>query len=397
MGGIEIGGAREKEPPSVGSQAEDPVYFLNTGGRGNEQGREVREKKQHGVQPQQQKQKGQSIETPRTRRRRSIVIVEDQAEVDHDSPRLPFVKHIQRQAREASGNLKSPPKQNGPQWTPEHYPTLSNNIQLLINASSDPREQYHGDDGDDDYQDTEEETTPTQTPIGRGREAAPGQHAKPSQRAASAQSTARSRKRQREEESCFDLDDPADPKRLNSQKSRDYNVPDTSGPTAENQRPWKKLRFRTGISQNIPVDLATLQPQPLQLQFDLHPDADRSDSYFVDEFRKLFRRIFNFSQAFFGIHDLDEGEFHQPWVANIAPEFVSYVEQVAESDPAVGGWEDLLRDTQQRRWLIVAVIMRILEVQVFQADLWGADQQEKELLLGIERALLTREGNDQLH
>jgi hypothetical protein len=380
----------------VASQAEDSLYILNTGGRGNEQGREVREKKQHGVQPQQQKQKGQSIETPRTRRRPRIVIKEDQAEVDRDPSRLPFVKHIQRQAREASGQLKSPPKQNGPQWTPEHYPTLSNNIQLLINASSDPREQCHGDDGDD-YQDAEEETTPTQTPIGRRRKATPGQHAKPGRRAASAQSTAQGQKRQREEKSCLDLDDPTDPKRLNSQKSWDHNVPDTIVPTAENQRPWKKLKFRTGISQNIPVDLATLQPQPLQLQFDLHPDADRSDSFFVDEFRKLFRRIFNFSQAFFGIHNLDEGEFHQPWVANLAPEFVSYVEQVAESDPAVGGWEDLLRDTQQRRWLIVAVIMRILEVQVFQTDLWGADQQEKELLLGIERALLTREGNDQLH
>lgn len=181
-------------------------------------------------------------------------------------------------------------------------------------------------------------------------------------------------------------------KRQREEKEADSDPEDA--PTDKTQRPSKKTKLRTGITQHVLQDFETLQPQPLQFTFPEHPDEDRSDEWYVTEFRVLFRRIFKFSSDFFGLHDIDVGEFHQPWAAGMTPEFIRHVEDVAEADPMDGSWDTLLRNTVQREWLIVAVIMRILEIHVFGADLWGAEPEQKALLLDLERALLTREGWD---
>lgn len=76
----------------------------------------------------------------------------------------------------------------------------------------------------------------------------------------------------------------------------------------------------------------------------------------------------------------------------MTPEFVAWVEQVAEPDPNLGTWDDLLRDTQQRKWLVMAILMKILKVKVFDADLFAANQEQAELLHGISRAFVGREG-----
>jgi len=279
----------------------------------------------------------------------------------------------QRRARAALKKLREPPKEIRPDWTPDHPRILSNNIKHIIDATRDPAElRYnHGKKDDDDNRRSEEEEPPLPTQTRQAQQAIPGQTG------TSSQPASQGHKRQREEE------------------GRASDEPDIRSITAENQRPLKRVKLRTGITQHVPEELATLRPQPLRLSFPPHPADDRSDAWFVEEFRKLFRRMDRFAQDYFARHDLDEGEFHQPWAADMSPEFLRYVEQVAEADPAVGGWDNLLRDTVQRKWLIVAVIMRILEVKVFGADLWGADAEEKEVLLGLEKALLTREGRIQ--
>jgi hypothetical protein len=285
--------------------------------------------------------------------------------------------------------LKSSPSQTGPHWTPEHYRILSDNVRLLLDATSDPNAADDEGDGDDEYEEDEDydddyedknagedasfwtqhgqrqETVAEQRPSDKG--AVTGQSEIQNQ-------SCRGRKRQREE------------------NPRDTHGLDTNIPTAESLRPLKKFKLRTCITQHVLEDFATLRPQPLQFLFPAHPHEDRSDEWFIAQFRKLFRRISRFAHDYFGLHDIDAGEFHQPWAAGMAPEFLRYVEQVAEADPMISSWDKLLQDTAQREWLIVAVLTRILEIHVFGADLWGADTQEKELLLGLERALLTREG-----
>jgi hypothetical protein len=131
--------------------------------------------------------------------------------------------------------------------------------------------------------------------------------------------------------------------------------------------------------------------------FRIHPVQDRTDEWFVHEFRLLFRRLEAYFDNYFCIHNLDEGEFHQPWAANHTPEFLTYVLQVAEADPNGGDWDKILRDTDQRKWLLVGIMMTILENKVFNADLWGATKEEKELMFGIEKALFTQEGTTVLY
>ena len=96
--------------------------------------------------------------------------------------------------------------------------------------------------------------------------------------------------------------------------------------------------------------------------------------------------------SYFDVHDLSRGDVYQPWAASLAPEFVRYAEQVAEPDPATGGWDPLLKDTLQRKWLLVGILVRILEMKVFSQNLWGAGTEEGQMLHELDRAFFTHEG-----
>lgn len=139
------------------------------------------------------------------------------------------------------------------------------------------------------------------------------------------------------------------------------------------------------------VPFSKLQPQPLQLQFPRHPDEERSNDWYRNEFRKLFKRMDSFAREYFGRHDIRQIDGPEPW-ANMGPEFINYAAAVAEADPACGGWNALLKDTKQRQWLVVAILMRILESRIFETDLWGATPGEKHLLLSLEYAFIESEG-----
>lgn len=169
--------------------------------------------------------------------------------------------------------------------------------------------------------------------------------------------------------------------------------------TAESESRRKRLKTATQIGHPAPLPcLSKLKPQPLQFQFPPHPDEDRSNSWYQNEFRKLFHRMDAFALHYFGLHDLEsEGDFHQPWAAGMGSEFVSWVKLVAEPDPESGGWDALLRNTKQRQSLVIAILMRVIQVKILDADLWGADKHEKKLLLAIEHAFLKREGRHRMN
>jgi hypothetical protein len=150
---------------------------------------------------------------------------------------------------------------------------------------------------------------------------------------------------------------------------------------------------KTKKQKTVPTPCLTkLQPQPLQMVFQPHPDEDRSNGWYRNEFRKLFSRIETFACEHFGVHDVSKNDNLEPWTLNFSPEFLRYVEVVADEDPYSGGWDPLLKNTIQRQWLVVAILSRIIVVKVFSTDLWGADEEEKDLILGIERAFLGGDG-----
>jgi hypothetical protein len=159
-------------------------------------------------------------------------------------------------------------------------------------------------------------------------------------------------------------------------------------------KPIKPLPLNHVVQVEPKIDLAKLAPQPLRISYKPHPLEDRSDAWYTEMFRRLFRQTDKFATRYFGVHDLDAGEFFEPWAAGMTGEFITWAEQVAESDPnlGTGSWDDLLRDTMQRKWLVMGILMKIVRVKIFEVDLFGAGKEQAELLHGLSRAFVGREG-----
>ncbi|KAF7911181.1 uncharacterized protein EAF01_002689 [Botrytis porri] len=166
---------------------------------------------------------------------------------------------------------------------------------------------------------------------------------------------------------------------------------EADSPNAKNQVPVRGRKWY-GKSRARPTTMADFKRfMPLQLEHPPHPEGDRSNAWFKDEYANLFIAIVQFATKFFGFQELQEG-FHEPWAVKMPEEFYRYVELVAEPDTVVGGWDEILLDTNTRKYLIVGIIVKILEARVFSAVLWGNTKEGEEFLHGLDRALLDSEG-----
>lgn len=159
-----------------------------------------------------------------------------------------------------------------------------------------------------------------------------------------------------------------------------------------NHRPTKKRKVDTkGVKADHPFKLSDLRPQPLQIPFPPHPEEDYTDAWFINEFTKLYERMKKFAWDYFLVQDMNRGD-QLPWAVDMGPEFLNYVKEIAVEDPIDGGWNDLLMDAEQRKWLIVGFLTKVVERKIFNEFLWGADKQEENMLFGIDKALFLREG-----
>ncbi|TGO65491.1 hypothetical protein BCON_0002g00750 [Botryotinia convoluta] len=166
---------------------------------------------------------------------------------------------------------------------------------------------------------------------------------------------------------------------------------EADSPNAKNQVPARGRRW-FGKAQARPTTMAEFKRfMPLQLEHPPHPDGDRSNAWFKDEYANLYIAIVKFATEFFGFQELQEG-FHEPWAVRMPEEFYRYVELVAEPDTVVGGWDEMLLNTSTRKYLIVGIIVKILEARVFSSVLWGNTKEGEEFLHGLDRALLDSEG-----
>jgi hypothetical protein len=51
-----------------------------------------------------------------------------------------------------------------------------------------------------------------------------------------------------------------------------------------------------------------------------------------------------------------------------------------------------LKDGEQRKWFVMGILVRVLRVKAFDEELFGANEREGGFLMGLEKALFTREG-----
>ncbi|KAH6702961.1 hypothetical protein BKA61DRAFT_418565, partial [Leptodontidium sp. MPI-SDFR-AT-0119] len=130
---------------------------------------------------------------------------------------------------------------------------------------------------------------------------------------------------------------------------------------------------------------------PIQIEYPAHPTTDRSDAWFIDNFTQLYRQVEAVCSHYYGLHEIPiEAE---PWLeAKMTPEFVKWAEQVAEPDPRFGSWDELLRDKSLRKWFVMAVLMKVFKVKVFDLYLFGATREQTQLMHQVDRAFLGREG-----
>ncbi|KAE9368827.1 hypothetical protein N431DRAFT_347167 [Stipitochalara longipes BDJ] len=183
------------------------------------------------------------------------------------------------------------------------------------------------------------------------------------------------------------------PRPAKRRATRSNTTPAVEEYTKVSSSPIEPLPLSNVVQIQRSIDLANLAPQPLRISYKPHPLEDRSDTWYTEMFRRLFRQSDRFAKHYFGVHDLKAGQFFEPWAASMTDEFITWAEQVAEPDANnTESWDELLRDTPQRKWLVMGVLMKIIKVKVFDVDMFGASKEQGELMHGISRALIGREG-----
>ena len=85
---------------------------------------------------------------------------------------------------------------------------------------------------------------------------------------------------------------------------------------------------------------------------------------------------------------------YDPWAAGMTPEFIAWAEQVAELDATFGGWDALLKDTAQRRWLVMGILLKIFRVKVWEVDLFGCGEEQGKLLVQQSRTFMGDERHE---
>ncbi|RDW87655.1 hypothetical protein BP5796_03349 [Coleophoma crateriformis] len=130
-----------------------------------------------------------------------------------------------------------------------------------------------------------------------------------------------------------------------------------------------------------------IQDKPLRRFYG--PHADFSDDAFEEHSRKLVWALRGFVERWYAATDLqrDKARAHHIWHL-MTPTFVEYALAVAESDDATGGWDSILQNSVQRKWLVAGILTCIYDKCIFQNPnrvLFGSNKGEEELLHKIDR------------
>lgn len=117
-----------------------------------------------------------------------------------------------------------------------------------------------------------------------------------------------------------------------------------------------------------------------------------TDEWFRDEFERLYDQVANFVDTFFcQFQDIPLENRLSPWI-EMSPEFVRYSIMVAEPDDNLGDWNRILLEKNERRYLLVGILARILEAKVFGEMLFGGSKAQKKQLEDLERSSIEVEG-----
>ncbi|KAL2165341.1 hypothetical protein VTH06DRAFT_638 [Thermothelomyces fergusii] len=146
-----------------------------------------------------------------------------------------------------------------------------------------------------------------------------------------------------------------------------------------------------------------------------HGGGELESEWYERAYGDLFGRVRDFAAAYFGYGDLADpsapsssttrgvrvwvppggapGRGGSVWAdAGLSEQFCWFVAQVAVQDNNAGGWDVLLTRRRQREHLVAGVIGKILEMEVFDDLLFGADRVQKRMLEAQDECTLDYEG-----
>lgn len=145
-----------------------------------------------------------------------------------------------------------------------------------------------------------------------------------------------------------------------------------------------------------PDSLVSVDETPKIIAWRPHPISGRDDYFYQNEFTRLYNQLEALVQQHFGRAVPTEFEVDKdndrPRPPNLSKEFLHYGGLVAEPDVHSGGWNRLLYDPRQRKWLVMGIIARVLDGKIFSELLFGASEQQTEMLKAMETTMVFDEG-----
>ena len=132
-----------------------------------------------------------------------------------------------------------------------------------------------------------------------------------------------------------------------------------------------------------------LTRRPLEFRT-LH--AEQGDEFYELHFNKLVTEIYGLANRTFTPDHQSKLPKKSPWRQEYSPSFYKYVEALANPDPHAGDWDRLLRDGEERGFLLQAMILKILDTHVLSSLLFGADPEHMKHLKSSDVSFAHAEG-----
>lgn len=145
--------------------------------------------------------------------------------------------------------------------------------------------------------------------------------------------------------------------------------------------------------------------QPTRVRFELKrwpaddSGAGMESAWFQELYKHIYVRTRDFAAEYFGYGDIGSatGRLLAPrervWLEwGASRELRWYAQRVAKQDCHAGGWDALLMREKHRRYLVTGVIGKVLEICVFEELLFGAAEDQREMLEAQDLATLNLDG-----
>lgn len=146
-------------------------------------------------------------------------------------------------------------------------------------------------------------------------------------------------------------------------------------------------------------ELTSGEWRPTRARFEIQwPDGgergeELDSEWYQMVYTHLYVRVSEVVSKYFGYGDI-KGNGESVWVEGdgLPKQFRWYVAQVAKQDNAVGGWDHLLEKQWHREYLVRGIIGKLLEREVFEELLFGADELQKKMLEAHDELTIHQEG-----